>query len=42
MKYTNVKPFYEISDIMKFEFKEDVGPAIEDYNKIWQEIKIGQ
>lgn len=41
MKYTDVKPFYELSDIQKCEFKEDVGPAIESYDKVWQEIKMG-
>lgn len=42
MKYTEVKPFYELKDIMKFEFKEDVGAAIENYDKVWQEVKVGQ
>lgn len=41
MKYTTVKPFYEIEDIIKCEFKEDVGPSIEVYDKIWQDIKMG-
>jgi spermidine/putrescine transport system substrate-binding protein len=40
MKYTTVKPFYELKDIIKFEFKEDVGSSIEIYNRVWQEIKM--
>lgn len=41
MNYTTVKPFYELNDIIKCEFKEDVGSSIETYDKVWQDIKMG-
>ncbi len=37
-----VKPNYEISDLENCEFKEDLGPALEMYNRIWQEIRVGK
>jgi len=41
-KYRKVKPNYEIADLADCEFKEDLGPALELYNKIWQEIRVGK
>ncbi len=35
-----VKPKYEIADLKNSEFKEDLGPAVELYNKAWQQITI--
>jgi spermidine/putrescine transport system substrate-binding protein len=40
--HTKVKPNYEISDLANSEFKEDLGPALELYNNVWQEIRIGE
>jgi spermidine/putrescine transport system substrate-binding protein len=36
------KPNYEIADLERSEFKEDLGEALKDYNKIWQEIIVGE
>lgn len=36
---TNV-PHYRLSDLERFEFKEDLGPAVERYNRLWQEIRV--
>jgi len=33
-------PHYRLSDLDRFEFKEDLGPAVERYNRIWQEIRV--
>jgi len=41
-QYRTVKPNYEISDLANSEFKEDLGPNLELYNKIWQEIRVGK
>jgi spermidine/putrescine transport system substrate-binding protein len=41
-KFRKVKPNYEISDLGNCEFKEDLGPALEMYNKVWQEIRVGK
>jgi spermidine/putrescine transport system substrate-binding protein len=40
--FRKVKPNYELSDLATCEFKEDLGPALELYNKIWQEIRVGK
>lgn len=37
-----VKPNYEIADLARSEFKEDLGDMIKDYNQIWQEIIVGE
>jgi spermidine/putrescine transport system substrate-binding protein len=37
-----VKPNYEISDLERSEFKEDLGDSLKDYNQIWQEIIVGE
>ncbi|WP_420207947.1 extracellular solute-binding protein [Candidatus Electronema sp. JC] len=37
-----VKPNYEISDLERSEFKEDLGDTIKDYNQTWQEIIVGE
>jgi spermidine/putrescine transport system substrate-binding protein len=36
------KSNYEIADLKNSEFKEDLGANLEAYNKLWQEIRIGQ
>ncbi len=36
------KPNYEISDLSRSEFKEDLGETLKDYNQIWQEIIVGE
>ena len=36
-----VKPNYAIDDLLRCEFKEDLGPNLEAFNKVWQEIRIG-
>lgn len=41
-KYRSKKPRYELKDLAKSELKEDIGEALEIYNKIWQEIRIGK
>ncbi|MDR0330480.1 MAG: extracellular solute-binding protein [Chitinispirillales bacterium] len=40
--YMKVKPHYQIEDLAKSEFKEDLGEHLELYNKIWQEIRVGK
>jgi spermidine/putrescine transport system substrate-binding protein len=37
-----VKPNYEIFDLERSEFKEDLGETLKDYNQIWQEIIVGE
>jgi len=37
-----VKPNYEIADLARSEFKEDLGETLKDYNQIWQEIIVGE
>ena len=37
-----VKPNYEIADLERSEFKEDLGETLKDYNQIWQEIIVGE
>ncbi len=34
-------PLYSIEDILPCEVKDDVGEAIELYNKVWEKIRIG-
>ncbi|WP_417914148.1 extracellular solute-binding protein [Candidatus Electronema sp. JM] len=36
------KPNYEISDLARSEFKEDLGETLKDYNQVWQEIVVGE
>jgi len=38
---TAVKPNYTIEDLKNCEFREDLGENLELYNKIWQDIRIG-
>jgi spermidine/putrescine transport system substrate-binding protein len=40
--HMKVKPHYQIADLEKSEFKEDLGGYLELYNKIWQEIRVGK
>jgi spermidine/putrescine transport system substrate-binding protein len=40
-QYVSKKPNYDLKDLSNSEFKEDLGPALELYNKVWQEIRIG-
>jgi len=35
------KSNYQLEDLKNSEFKEDLGPNLELYNKLWQEIRIG-
>jgi len=36
------KPMYEASDLLNTELKEDLGPALDDYNKAWLDtIRVG-
>lgn len=37
-----VKPNYEIADLERSEFKEDLGDMLKDYDQIWQEIIVGE
>ncbi len=39
--HTKVKPNYTIEDLANSEFKEDIGESLELYNKLWQDIRIG-
>jgi spermidine/putrescine transport system substrate-binding protein len=41
-QFVTKKSNYELSDLAKSELKEDLGPALELYNKIWQEIRVGR
>lgn len=36
------KPHYRLEDLSRFEFKEDLGPSVELYNRLWQEVRVGQ
>lgn len=40
-KYCTRKPNYELSELSRCELKEDLGPSLELYNKVWEEIRIG-
>ena len=37
-----VKPNYEIADLARSEFKEDLGESLKDYNQVWQDIIVGE
>ncbi len=39
--YIKRKPNYDLSDLKKCEFKDDLGVNLELYNKIWEEIRMG-
>lgn len=39
-KYTTNSTIYSIQDLDNCEIKDDLGPALDLYNKIWQEIRI--
>lgn len=39
-KFTTNKTIYSVEDMQGCEIKDDLGPALELYNKIWQEIRI--
>jgi spermidine/putrescine transport system substrate-binding protein len=34
--------WYKSEDLAKCEIKKDLGPALDAYNKIWQEIRVGK
>jgi len=40
--HMEMKPHYEIEDMLTSEFKEDLGEHLEMYNKFWQEIRVGK
>ncbi len=40
-KYRTRKPNYELKDLSRCELKEDLGPALDMYNKVWEQIRIG-
>lgn len=35
------EPLYSIEDILPCEIKDDVGSAVEMYNKVWEKIRLG-
>lgn len=37
-----VTPYYKAEDLAKTELKEDLGENLELYNKIWQDIRVGE
>ncbi len=39
-KLVKKAPRFTLADLKNCEFKEDLGPALETYNKIWQEIRV--
>ncbi len=39
--FVTKKPNYQLDDLKKSEFKEDLGKDLELYNKIWQDIRVG-
>jgi spermidine/putrescine transport system substrate-binding protein len=39
--YITKKPNYRLEDLAKSQFKEDLGQSLEMYNKIWQDIRVG-
>jgi spermidine/putrescine transport system substrate-binding protein len=41
-QFVTKKSTYELNDLSKSELKEDLGPALELYNRIWQEIRVGR
>ncbi len=40
-RFQTKKPNYQLDDLKNSEFKEDVGANLELYNKVWQEIRVG-
>jgi spermidine/putrescine transport system substrate-binding protein len=36
------KPNYEIADLDRSEFKEDLGESLNEYNQVWQKIIVGE
>ncbi len=40
-EFRQVEPFYTTDDLPNSEFRLDVGPAIQLYNRAWQEIRVG-
>jgi spermidine/putrescine transport system substrate-binding protein len=40
--YRKVTPNYTLKDLEKSQIKDDLGEALELYNRIWQEIRIGK
>jgi spermidine/putrescine transport system substrate-binding protein len=41
-KLMKEKPAYSYEDLKRCEFKEDLGKAVELYDTIWHEIKVGK
>ncbi|NCN05652.1 MAG: extracellular solute-binding protein [Spirochaetales bacterium] len=39
--YRQSEPLYTAEDLPNHEFRLDVGPAIELYNRAWQEVRVG-
>jgi len=39
---TTTDPIYDIDDLVNCEFLEDLGPDVEMYDRIWQEIRVGK
>ena len=40
-RYVTKKPNYQLEDLKNAEFKEDLGKNLDLYNKLWQEIRVG-
>jgi len=40
-KFQTKKSNYRLEDLKNCEFKEDLGPNLDLYNKIWEEIRVG-
>jgi spermidine/putrescine transport system substrate-binding protein len=40
-RFQTRKSNFQLEDLKNSEFKEDLGPNLELYNKLWQEIRIG-
>ncbi|MFA6689002.1 MAG: extracellular solute-binding protein [Sphaerochaetaceae bacterium] len=38
-QFTTTKPFYTVEMLTNYELKEDLGPNLETYNKIWETIR---
>jgi spermidine/putrescine transport system substrate-binding protein len=41
-QFVTKKSNYELSELANSELKEDLGPALDLYNKVWQEIRVGR
>jgi spermidine/putrescine transport system substrate-binding protein len=39
--FVTQRPNYRLEDLQKSEFKEDLGKDLELYNKVWQDIRVG-